>query len=191
MKKIVVFASGSGTNAENIIQYFTQKESGTVLAVFTNNKNAGVIEKAKKYGVPTQIFSKEDLIKVGIKRLNSMTGFGVTTVEGKSGYGLDLDTEIKQLEVMKDLNKLHSLDIITTFLGPHARPEAYKKNPDAFIEFMIENAGMSSMVGGATGIPREATRMAMVVISTLPIALSYPFFQKYFISGLTIGGVKE
>ena len=61
MKKIVVFASGSGTNAENIIQYFTQKESGTVLAVFTNNKNAGVIEKAKKYGVPTQIFSKEDL----------------------------------------------------------------------------------------------------------------------------------
>ncbi len=59
------------------------------------------------------------------------------------------------------------------------------------IEFMIENAGMSSMVGGATGIPREATRMAMVVISTLPIALSYPFFQKYFISGLTIGGVKE
>ena len=61
MKKIVVFASGSGTNAENIIQYFTQKESGTVLAVFTNNKNAGVIEKAKKYDVPTQIFSKEDL----------------------------------------------------------------------------------------------------------------------------------
>lgn len=58
------------------------------------------------------------------------------------------------------------------------------------IEFMIENAGMSSMIGTA-GIPKEATRMAMVVISTLPIALSYPFFQKYFISGLTIGGVKE
>ncbi|WP_313468503.1 carbohydrate ABC transporter permease, partial [Carnobacterium sp.] len=58
------------------------------------------------------------------------------------------------------------------------------------IEFMIENAGMSSMIGAA-GIPKEATRMAMVVISTLPIALSYPFFQKYFISGLTIGGVKE
>lgn len=58
------------------------------------------------------------------------------------------------------------------------------------IEFMIENAGMSSMIASA-GIPKEATRMAMVVISTLPIALSYPFFQKYFISGLTIGGVKE
>jgi imidazolonepropionase len=67
-----------------------------------------------------------------------MTGFGVTTVEGKSGYGLDLDTEIKQLEVMKELNKLHSLDIITTFLGPHARPAAYKEDPEAFIDFMIE-----------------------------------------------------
>lgn len=40
-------------------------------------------------------------------------------------------------------------------------------------------------------LPQESVRMAMVVISTLPIACSYPFFQKYFISGLTVGGVKE
>ena len=40
-------------------------------------------------------------------------------------------------------------------------------------------------------IPQESAKMAMVVIATLPIAVSYPFFQKYFISGLTIGGVKE
>ena len=63
MKKIVVFASGSGTNAENIIQYFIKKELGSVEAVFTNNANAGVIERAKNYNVPTEIFSKEDLIE--------------------------------------------------------------------------------------------------------------------------------
>ncbi len=98
-------------------------------------KGGGIVNSVKG----TMEASKESLIQVGIKRLNSMTGFGVTTVEGKSGYGLDLDTEIKQLEVMKELNKLHSLDIITTFLGPHARPAAYKQDPDAFIDFMIES----------------------------------------------------
>lgn len=86
----------------------------------------------------TKAASKDELIKVGVKRLNSMTRFGVTTVEGKSGYGLDLETEIKQLEVMKELNKLHSMDIVTTFMGPHARPATYKQDPDAFIDYMIE-----------------------------------------------------
>ncbi|MBP4140962.1 phosphoribosylglycinamide formyltransferase [Flavobacterium sp. P4023] len=61
MKKIVVFASGSGTNAENIIQYFAKREIANVVAVFTNNPNAGVIQRAKNYEVAVQIFSKEDL----------------------------------------------------------------------------------------------------------------------------------
>ena len=85
----------------------------------------------------THSASKDVLIREGIRRLNTMTTFGVTTVEGKSGYGLDLETELKQLEVMRTLNKLHSMDIITTFLGPHARPAEFKKNPEAFIDFMI------------------------------------------------------
>ena len=63
MKKIVVFASGSGTNAENIIQYFSKNGVGSVAAVFTNKANAGVIERAKKYNVPVEIFSKEDLLE--------------------------------------------------------------------------------------------------------------------------------
>lgn len=72
------------------------------------------------------------------KRLDSMLSFGVTTVEGKSGYGLDMDTEIKQLEVMKKLNEDHVLDIATTFLGPHALPKEYNKDEMKFIDFMIE-----------------------------------------------------
>jgi phosphoribosylglycinamide formyltransferase-1 len=61
MKKIVIFASGSGTNAENIIKYFETKETGTVVSVFTNNPNAKVLERAKNFQVPTEIFSKEEL----------------------------------------------------------------------------------------------------------------------------------
>ncbi len=98
------------------------------------NKGGGIINTVKA----TEEASKDSLIESGIRRLNRMLTFGVTTVEGKSGYGLDYDTEMKQLEVMKHLNKVSSMDIVTTFLGPHARPSAYKENPDAFIDFMID-----------------------------------------------------
>lgn len=57
------------------------------------------------------------------------------------------------------------------------------------MEFIRQNAMLSGQIMNA--LPQESVRMAMVVISTLPIACTYPFFQKYFISGLTIGGVKE
>ena len=61
MKKIVIFASGSGTNAENIIRYFKGTNTGTVVSVFTNNPNAKVIERVKNLEIPTEIFSKEEL----------------------------------------------------------------------------------------------------------------------------------
>ena len=58
MKKIIIFASGSGTNAENIIKYFHDTEIARVVAVFTNNPNAGVIERAHNFNIPIEIFSK-------------------------------------------------------------------------------------------------------------------------------------
>ena len=61
MKKIVVFASGSGTNAENIIQYFEKTTSARVVAVFCNNVQALVLDKVKKYGISSEIFSKTEL----------------------------------------------------------------------------------------------------------------------------------
>ena len=87
----------------------------------------------------TRQASKEELIETGIKRLDSMLGFGVTTVEGKSGYGLDRATEIKQLEVMDDLDRIHYIDIVKTFLGAHAVPQEYQGKADAFIDFLIES----------------------------------------------------
>lgn len=61
MKKIVVFASGSGTNAENIIKYFQGTALAEVVSVFTNNANAKVIDRAKNNNVPCVIFTKSEL----------------------------------------------------------------------------------------------------------------------------------
>ena len=61
MKNIVIFASGSGTNAENIILYFKNNNKVKVVAVFSNNPNALVIEKANKLKVPTFVFSRDEL----------------------------------------------------------------------------------------------------------------------------------
>lgn len=73
MKKIVIFASGSGTNAENIIKRFKNSSTGTVVSVFTNNPKAYVIERAKKIQVPTEIFTKQELIEGEVlQKLNAI-----------------------------------------------------------------------------------------------------------------------
>ncbi len=60
MKNIILFASGAGTNAENIILHFKNSEHARVVAVFCNKANAKVLEKANNHHVPTVVFSKED-----------------------------------------------------------------------------------------------------------------------------------
>jgi len=87
----------------------------------------------------TREATKNELIEAGRKRLDSMLSFGVTTVEGKSGYGLDHDTELKQLEVMADLDNRHPVDIIRTFLGAHAVTKDYKGREDAYIDYLTDN----------------------------------------------------
>jgi imidazolonepropionase len=99
------------------------------------NRGGGIVNTVQA----TRKAAVEELVQSGIKRLDSMLSFGVTTVEGKSGYGLDCDTEIKQLDVMAHLNNIHYVDIAPTFLGAHAVPEAYKGKEDAFIEFMMND----------------------------------------------------
>lgn len=87
----------------------------------------------------TREASFEELVEVGRKRLDRLASYGVTTVEGKSGYGLDRETELRQLRVMKQLNEDHPLDIATTFLGPHAVPAEYKGRDREFLDEMITN----------------------------------------------------
>jgi imidazolonepropionase len=86
----------------------------------------------------TRSASHEELTRAGLKRLDAMLAFGVTTVEGKSGYGLDRATEIKQLEVMAGLNRMHPLDVIPTFMGAHAVPPEYRGRADEYIDFVLK-----------------------------------------------------
>lgn len=58
-RNIVIFASGSGSNAEQIVKYFQEKESAKVVAFFSNNSKAGVIERGQRLGIPTVIFGSE------------------------------------------------------------------------------------------------------------------------------------
>ena len=61
MSKIVIFASGSGSNAENIVLHFNKKGSANVVGIFTNNPNAKVLDRAKKFEIPTEIFTRQEL----------------------------------------------------------------------------------------------------------------------------------
>lgn len=97
-------------------------------------RGGGIINSVRA----TKEASKEELFKLGKKRLDSMLSFGVTTAEGKSGYGLDYETEIKQLEVMEEIDQVHPVDVVKTFLGAHAVPKEYKGREDEFIDFIIE-----------------------------------------------------
>ena len=60
MKKIAIFASGSGSNAENIVHYFQEKENLNVECIYSNKADAYVLERAKKFNIPSKFFSKED-----------------------------------------------------------------------------------------------------------------------------------
>lgn len=73
--------------------------------------------------------------------LDRMSEMGVTTVEAKSGYGLDLDTEEKMLDVIKRLkdNNSDKISIVSTFLGAHAVPPEFKGNTAGYVDFLIEN----------------------------------------------------
>ncbi|MDD3217765.1 MAG: imidazolonepropionase [Lachnospiraceae bacterium] len=86
----------------------------------------------------TRSSSYENLYENGKKRLNHMLEQGITTVEGKSGYGLDFECERKQLQVMKELNEKQPVDIVPTYLGGHAVPLEYKEDADGYIDYMIE-----------------------------------------------------
>lgn len=99
------------------------------------NRGGGILSSVNM----TKEASKEELYKAGMKRLDSMLSFGVTTVEGKSGYGLDFETEIKQLEVMAETDKDHPIDVVKTYLGAHAVPKEYKGREDDMIDEIIRD----------------------------------------------------
>lgn len=95
------------------------KSGGGILATVRATRNA----------------SFQELYREAEGRLKNMLAFGVTAVEAKSGYGLDLETELKQLEVVRQLNQNLPQTLVPTFMGAHALPEGYQSRKD-FLELM-------------------------------------------------------
>ena len=112
---------------------FSMKLNGVPYIEILNN-GGGILSTVKA----TKEASEEALYKKAKKSLDRMLEFGVTTVEEKSGYGLELNTEIKQLEVARVLDKNHPVDLVHTFLGAHAVPEEYKENHKAYIDILVD-----------------------------------------------------
>ena len=112
---------------------FSMKLNGVPYIEILNN-GGGILSTVKA----TKEASEEALYKKAKKSLDRMLEFGVTTVEEKSGYGLELNTEIKQLEVARALDKNHPVDLVHTFLGAHAVPEEYKENHKAYIDILVD-----------------------------------------------------
>ncbi|WP_349410744.1 imidazolonepropionase [Pseudalkalibacillus sp. SCS-8] len=86
----------------------------------------------------TREADEEELFEKASFHLDRMLSYGITTMEAKSGYGLDADTELKQLRVIKRLNETKNADIVSTYLGAHAIPNEYKGRSQAFLDEMLE-----------------------------------------------------
>ena len=97
------------------------------------NSGGGILSTVRN----TRKSNINELIKESKNRLNNMLLYGTTTIESKSGYGLNFNDEVKILKVNKVLDKEHPIDIISTYLGAHAIPEEYKDNREKYIEEII------------------------------------------------------
>ena len=92
----------------------------------------GILDTVRK----TREATAEELYNKSEKFLDEMLDLGVTTCEAKSGYGLDLENEVKMLEVISELDLNHPIDLAATFLGAHAVPPEYEGRGDEYIDLM-------------------------------------------------------
>jgi imidazolonepropionase len=94
----------------------------------------------------TRAATEEQLLASALKRLDSLLAEGVTTIEIKSGYGLDVETEMKMLRVARTLATLRPVDVKTTFLGAHTFPQEFKDNHAGYLDIVC-NQALPKIVG--------------------------------------------
>lgn len=96
------------------------------------NAGGGILDTVRH----TRQATFEELYNKSFDFLDEMMALGVTTCEAKSGYGLDMENEIKMLKVVKTLDENHPMDMVSTFMGAHAIPDEYKDKADDYIEML-------------------------------------------------------
>ncbi len=99
-----------------------------------SNSGGGILSTVRS----TRSASKEELFLLSEKRVKTLLNQGITTLEIKSGYGLDLETELKILDVIKQLDTAFDLHIEPTFLGAHTLPREFKGSPDRYVDLVTE-----------------------------------------------------
>lgn len=94
----------------------------------------GIVSSIKGVRNATQ----EELIQKVQQRMDTFLSLGTTTVEAKSGYGLDENSELKSLIVLNEVNQNHAIDIVPTFMGAHAFPPEYSENHDGYVDLICD-----------------------------------------------------
>ncbi len=112
-------------------EYFWRLQGMSYLEIM--EKGGGISSTVRA----TRESSFEELYRRGWQRLDSFLAQGVTTIEGKSGYGMELETELKQLEVMKKITQEHPVDVVQTFLGAHIIPGEFQDSRQKYIDILI------------------------------------------------------
>ena len=100
-----------------------------------NRKGGGITKSISDVRESTNV----ELINKVKNRMDQFLKLGTTTIECKSGYGLNKESELKSLEIIKNVNKNHEIDMIPTFMGAHAIPPEYKSNPDSYVEVICND----------------------------------------------------
>ena len=119
--------------AGNREQEFVDRIKGVSYEEIAKN-GGGILNSTKKL----KETSEEDLYRQSAKRLKEVIALGTGAIEIKSGYGLTVSSELKILQVIKNLKNNFDIPIKTTFLGAHAIPEKFKKNKEAYIDLIIK-----------------------------------------------------
>jgi imidazolonepropionase len=86
----------------------------------------------------TRRATTDDLVAQTLPRLDAMLAHGTTTAEAKTGYGLNVEDELKMLEAIRRLNAVHPIDLVPTFLGAHAIPTEYQGHAQVFTDLVME-----------------------------------------------------
>jgi len=87
----------------------------------------------------TRAATEDELVEAARPRLDEMLACGTTTCEAKSGYGLELQSELRQLRAIRRLDELHAVDIVPTFMGAHQVPAEYRTRRSEYIALVIED----------------------------------------------------
>lgn len=120
--------------AGNRADEFKQRLEGVTYAEIAH-AGGGILSTVRH----TRAATEEELLHQSLPRILALRAEGVTTVEIKSGYGLNLINELKMLRVARRLGELSGLRVKTTFLGAHAVPPEYKNNNQAYVDFLCSD----------------------------------------------------